>query len=398
MCERNNFVLPSNQPIAELECKSAFRALTEQEKLYAHYFSKECILTSPESPLIFSLLHRILAKNSPDELEELAIKAGISQDDFTAFLVYCCGFFSNMGNYKGFDQELLRKYKGPAFELQVGLHELFGHGTGKLFRRNEDNTFNFDKNTVVNPLNNEKINQWYEPGETFDLKFKALASTYEEARAEAVGLYLSLNKEISKIFGHLDETIIEDLIYVNWLSLIQKGVVALEFYNPQHKNWLQAHAQARFVIMKVLVEAGEDLLSVEETVSNENLLIKLDRSKIFSVGKRAIKEFLLKLQVYKSMGDIEKASKFYNYYATVNEDGPQPWLRWREIVLKHKQPRIIFVQANTQIGKDNTVELLTYEPTLKGFLHSWKNRFPDTKVDDILENLWTADKHYFAKH
>uniref|UniRef100_A0A336LM57 CSON002946 protein n=1 Tax=Culicoides sonorensis TaxID=179676 RepID=A0A336LM57_CULSO len=140
-----------------------------------------------------------------------------------------------------------------------------------------------------------------------------------------------------EIFGHLDERIIEDIIYVNWLSLIQIGVVALEFYNTQLKNWLQAHALARFVIMKVLVEAGEDLLSVEETVSNNNLLIKL----------------------------------------TLIEDGPQPWLKWREIVLKHKQPRIIFVQGNTQIGED---------------------RFPNTKVDDILENLWTADKHYFAKH
>ena len=61
---------------------------------------------------------------------------------------------------------------------------------------------------------------------------------------------------------------------------------------------------ARFVILRVLIEAGEGLITVRKIEGEDgkpDLVIQLDRAKIISVGKPAIGNFLRKLQVRKAM-------------------------------------------------------------------------------------------------
>lgn len=39
---------------------------------------------------------------------------------------------------------------------------ILGHGTGKLFSKNEDGTFNFDKENLIHPILNTKIETFYD--------------------------------------------------------------------------------------------------------------------------------------------------------------------------------------------------------------------------------------------
>lgn len=296
------------------------------------------------------------------------------------------------------DKDLCLKWKGPSFEVQVGLHELLGHGSGKLFVQNEGGTFNFDQATVINPETGELIRTWYKGNETWDSKFSTIASPYEECRAECVGLYLCFKKDILKIFG-LEGVEAEDVTYVNWLNMVRAGLLGLEFYTPETKKWRQSHMQARFAILRVLLEAGDRLVTIQQTTGADgkpDAVITLDRAKILSVGKPAIEKFLCRLQVFKSTADVEGGRAMFDRYCTVPDDGPDNFLTLRQTVLLRKEERKMFVQANTHLN-DGEAQMVEYEGSAAGLIQSFIDRFPEDAelVEKDLIELSREDAHFW---
>ena len=58
--------------------------------------------------------------------------------------------------------------------------------------------------------------------------------------------------------------------------------------------------QARYVILRLLLEGGDDLVKVETVTGSDgkpDILVKLDRTLIESRGKPVIRDFLTELQV-----------------------------------------------------------------------------------------------------
>ncbi|KAJ3053506.1 hypothetical protein HK097_004145 [Rhizophlyctis rosea] len=269
------------------------------------------------------------------------------------------------------DLALYEKLRGEAFEVQVGLHELLGHGTGKLLQEESAGKFNFDeKNPPVNPLTGKPVTSWYKPGETWGSVFKATAASYEECRAESVAMFLCVDREILNIFGFKTKEEQDDIIYICYLQMARAGLLSMEFYDPKSRKWGQAHMQARFAILQVFLNAG--LVEIRPTTSaaGNDLEIHLDRSKILSHGLPAVSAFLTELQIHKATADAENGVKFYEKWTGV----PEGWMGWRDIVISRKQPRKVFLQGNTRVDEEGRVVLKEYEVGLEGFIESFVER------------------------
>lgn len=278
---------------------------------------------------------------------------------------------------KDSDQDVYDRCKDEAFEVQVGLHELLGHGCGKLLQETSPGEYNFDvKNPPISPIDNKPISSWYKPGETWGSVFGALGPTYEECRAESVAMSLCPDFEILKIFGYGDgkEDIhgaAGDILYVCYLQMARAGVASLQFWDPASRRHGQAHMQARFAILQVFLRAGGDFCKLDYTKDDlSDLTISLDRSKIASHGRPAVNKFLQELHVYKATADLKRGKALYEEITNVND-----WYatKLRPEVMRQAKPRKVFVQANTVIEGDDVV-LKEYEPTPEGMIRSFAER------------------------
>ena len=329
------------------------------------------------------------------------------------------------------DQPLFKSLKSEAFEVQVGIHELLGHGSGKLFHQGTESA-----EAILgtpHPLGEGLVQgPFYAEGATWDSTFGKIASSYEECRAECAGLYLCDRSSVLEVFGHVagssaaplqstevihpdgtslltesdggantrttvthpdgtqmsvgtvNETLkvksqgLHDVAYINWLLMARAGLTGLEFYTKETQGWRQAHMQARYVILRVLLEAGQGLLKIKSVTNaldgQADVEVLLDRSLIPTVGQAAIGAFLLKLQVYKSLADVDAGSAMYNAYSSV----PPEMVALRDIVMARKEPRKLLVQPHMSPSSAGSggVELINFVASPVGMVESFVARFP----------------------
>ena len=119
-------------------------------------------------------------------------------------------------------------------------------------------------------------------------------SGYEECRADSVALYLATFDEILSLLFPGREAEWDNIAYICWYQQIIGSILGLEFYNPDGAKWGQAHRNGGHVILQVLLEAGNDFIRIKEVVKDGKpyLYIGMDRSKIRTIGKEAIGNFL----------------------------------------------------------------------------------------------------------
>jgi len=270
-----------------------------------------------------------------------------------------------------------------------------GHGSGRLYHQNTTGATEII--SEPHPLKDlmpgcdQITGPFYAEGSTWDSTFGKIASNYEECKAESVGIYLSLDAKVLKVFGHEDATpdAVHDITYINWLLMVQAGLKGLEFWTPATRAWRQAHMNGRYVILRVLLEAGEGLVTLRKKTGADgkpDVECVLDRNLISTVGKKAMGNFLLKLQVLKSLGDFDTGSKMFASYSEVPPDMEE----LREIVMARKEPRKLMVQQHIQAKEGGGFEVKSFEQSAIGMINSFKARFP-AEDPDLME-LYYKDK------
>ena len=196
------------------------------------------------------------------------------------------------GAYKQFltneDSILFEKIYSKADQVLTGLHELIGHGSGKLFKELDDGSLNYKD--VSNPVTGMPVTTHYRKGQSYGSVFGSMASAMEECRAECVSLYLAdesihdvdtqntrpslfhelkeadsssgypkveKNKhsnlyEIQQIFGFHGHDA-EDSIYCGWLGMCWLGLKALQHYSPEKKVWGAVHGRVIYIYIYIYV-------------------------------------------------------------------------------------------------------------------------------------------------
>jgi dipeptidyl-peptidase III len=110
-------------------------------------------------------------------------------------------------------------------------------------------------------------------------------------------------------------------------------------------------------------------MTVECNPQQQQLIVRVDRSKMISHGKPALGRMLLRLHMYRCTADVQSCRTYYEDLSKVDGE----YLEWRKVVLATKIPRWVFVQANTFLDNGDII-LKEYEASKEGVIQSWCGR------------------------
>lgn len=122
-------------------------------------------------------------------------------------------------------------------------------------------------------------------------------------------------------------------------------------------------------MLKCLLTDGNGFMSVKSDLAKQSLVVEVDRSKIRTHGKPALGRMLLRLHMYRCTADVQACRSYYEELSKVDGE----YAKWRDIVVTNREPKWVFVQANTFLNGDQ-VSLREYDATEEGVIQSWAER------------------------
>ncbi|KAH0792323.1 Dipeptidyl-peptidase III [Histomonas meleagridis] len=232
------------------------------------------------------------------------------------------------------EKDIVVKYAGIANTIHVASHELYGHGSAALFYKEDVVGKNIPD--LINPK--KTVETYYPEGVSFDSAFGSHASSYEECRAETTALFLIFKPEVQKIFG-VSESDFTNVTYTDILLLLHNGIKTLTCYSPEVAEWKQAHARARFAILRACIMWSNGAVVMHQKENNEyELVVNID--KLDNIME-ALERLLKYLNYYKTTYQVEAGVEFYRSLTAIDSF----WLDVRSQSVKKTQPRMVVCGA-----------------------------------------------------
>ena len=287
------------------------------------------------------------------------------------------------------DVEMTQKIGNKVSMFKTALHELLGHGTGKMFKIDKDGKYNFDIDNTINPITNEKIKSFYLPEETYESKFSSISRPLEEGRADYTALYLVFDKKAQKIFEFKEEEY-EDVIYNMWMMQFIGGICGIGFYS--NGKWSHPYSQERFIFLNYVFknqEKGKEILSFNIDENNNAFKIMINKQNLIKYGKSIAGKILMTIHIAKCIGDVTSAENFVKQYQHVDEYMKNIYIKVPFTYSVKKQMNVDLTME--EINKKQIIKINKYPLTPIGFIKSVVDRFK-CDYNEITFKQWT--KYY----
>ena len=200
--------------------------------------------------------------------------------------------------YSDEEVNLSKKWSSVASSLHVDLHEIIGHGSGKLADGVAD------------------------PSETL----KNYASTLEEARADLAALYFAIHPHLIELGLQPDVKV----GYAEYNAYIRGGLMTQLVRVELGENIEESHMRNRQLIAKWVFEKGQNKNVIEKKIKdNKTYFVVNDHEKL----RDLFGELLAEVQRIKSEGDYEAGKHLVeNYGVQVDYDLHKEVLeRWNKL-------------------------------------------------------------------
>merc|ERR1712013_535600 len=351
----------------------------------------------------FRFIHRINTKQEVDTMKEAALNAGLTEQEVTAYLVYCCGFYGNMGNYKGFgDSKFVPNFEKDRLELLMKSTKAYQDSPEEM-----DKLWSMVKGPLYSLTDQQKQLGLGQKGIT-----KYFTPNCDQTDSELVNRFMKKKN----LEGYINRVIKIQEGDRNVYEIRHAAVEEKELYKEEFEGCVFKVTTGDY--NELLDNVCKNLeLAVKYAANNDEKEMLVEYVKSFREGSLdrhkdgsrfwirnkgpIVETYIGFIETYRDPagmrgefeGFVSMVNKtMYDRYSEVSE----PWASRRQIVVDRKQPRVILVQANTVLD-DEKLKLVQYDPSIEGMVKSWAERFPDVStLDTILAKLADKDRSYWC--